>query len=311
LKQVPTAEAKGKHEGLESQTRFKRLSCAYLLKHLDIPTRYGNIIMKIREILNEQVAKIMKKTIAIIVIMSFFVSPVLFAADTAKASSTPAPELTPSKMSIIQQKVQAEMDRINKSGKGGQNVDKEIVVDKYKKKTTEKPAEDTSNTPKFDMVTLSELNIFGGMFEGGLIGTTIGLVGYSKSMNTDRRSLVTGALIGTFSGAGIAAGLSLYQSISQRYSSSDDYGYDLIGGTMVGAFLGMGGGFISYGKTRHLENVSEGIGWGVLFGACLGLTLGTIETVIPEEYRGISGKLRAFNIEQQGSATVLSCNFKY
>ncbi len=248
----------------------------------------------------------MRKITAITLVISILISPLAFAADA------PKPSTTPSKMSIIEQKVQEKLDVINRAGTTGQNVEKEITFDKYKKKAVEeKPLADMSNAPKFDMITLAQLNVFAGFFEGGLIGAGIGLIGYSKSMNTDRRPLVAGSIAGLFTGAGLAAGLSLWQSISKRYSSSDDYGYDLIGGTVVGACIGAAGGLISYGKTRDLENVSEGMGWGVLVGATLGLALGTIETFIPEEYRGMSLKLRAFNIEQRNDATVLSCNIKY
>jgi hypothetical protein len=203
------------------------------------------------------------------------------------------------------------MDRINKSGTSGKNMEKEIIINKNKKKTVEKPLANTTNARTFDMVSLAELNIFGGIFEGGVIGAGIGLNSYSKSMNTDKKPLVTGALIGTFTGAGLAAGLSLWQSVSKRYSSSDDFGYDLIGGSVIGACLGAAGGSISYGKTGHLENVSEGAGLGIAIGAGLGLVLGAVEAVIPEEYRGVSGKLHVFNIQQLDGTTVVSCNIKY
>jgi hypothetical protein len=214
-------------------------------------------------------------------------------------------------MSIIQQKVQQELDQISRNGKSGQNVDKEIVIDKYGKKA--KPEEPVAvATPQgYDMGSLAAMNIIGGLFEGGIIGASCGLIGYSKSMNTDVKPLVIGTVTGAFSGAGLGAVLSLVQTTTKRYSSSDDLGYDIAGGTVLGTVLGTAGGMISYGKTRHLENVSEGIGYGVAFGAGLGLALGVVESLLPEYYRGSTDKLRAFNIYGTQSGTMLSCNLQF
>ncbi len=250
----------------------------------------------------------MKKLLVSAMIFSLLFAPALFSA----VASAPDAAATPDKMTEIQKKIQDKLDAISKNGKSDKTTEKEIVIDRYKKKTPVPEAvTDTVIATGYDMGTLASMNIIGGLFEGGVIGASCGLIGYSKGMNRDTKPLVTGTIIGMFTGMALGAGLSLYQTTSKRYSASDDYGYDLAGGTIIGVLIGTGGGLISYGKTRHLENVSEGMGYGVAFGAGMGLILGTIETFIPEQYRGMTGKLRAMNIQDMDGSTVLSCNLEF
>lgn len=250
----------------------------------------------------------MKKMLISIMIFSLLFAPIIFSA----AASTPQTAATPGKMIEIQQKIQERLDQISKGGKSDKVTEKEIAIDRYKKKTVvPEPVSETAVVTGYDMGTLASMNIIGGLFEGGIIGAGCGLLGYSKNMNRDTKPLVTGTIIGMFTGMALGAGLSLFQTVSKRYSSSDDYGYDLAGGTLLGVLLGAAGGLISYGKTRRLENVSEGMGYGVIFGAGMGLILGSIETFIPEQYRGMTGKLRAMNIQDIDGSTVLSCNMSF
>ena len=250
----------------------------------------------------------MKKMLISIMIFSLLFAPIAFSA----VASAPQKSATPGKMTEIQQKIQERLDQISKGGKSDIATEKEIVIDRYKKKTVvPEPVSDTAVVTGYDMGTLASMNIIGGLFEGGIIGAGCGLLGYSKNMNRDTKPLVTGTIIGMFTGMALGAGLSLFQTTSKRYSASDDYGYDLAGGTLLGVLLGSAGGLISYSKTRRLENVSEGMGYGVIFGASMGLILGTIETFIPEQYRGMTGKLRAMNIQDIDGSTVLSCNMSF
>jgi hypothetical protein len=254
-----------------------------------------------------------KKTAVLLMIFFLLISPVAYCATSAKIDPTPTVQVSSDKMGTIQKKIQERLDQISRGGKPDQAGEKEITIDRYKKKTTATPAvEPESAAPAgYDMGTLASMNIIGGLFEGGIIGASCGLIGYSKSMNRDVKPLVSGTVAGMFTGMGLGAVLSLYQTTSKRYSASDDYGYDLAGGTVLGAMVGIAGGFISYGKTRHLENVSEGIGYGVAFGAGLGLILGTLESFLPEQYRGMTGKLRAMNLQEIDGSTVVSCNLNF
>ena len=256
----------------------------------------------------------MKKLLISAMIFSLLFAPAVFSASAGVPTTTPAPAhaKTADKMTEIQKKIQDKLDAITKGGKSDQTTEKEIIIDRYKKKTTVPGSvTDTVIATGYDMGTLASMNIIGGLFEGGIIGAGCGLIGYSKNMNRDTKPLVTGTIIGMFTGMALGAGLSLYQTTSSRYSASDDYGYDLAGGTIIGILLGTAGGLISYGKTRRLENVSEGIGYGVALGAGIGLLLGSIETFIPEQYRGMTGKLRAMNIQYMDGGTVLSCNLGF
>ncbi|MEI7542517.1 MAG: hypothetical protein WCJ94_04625 [bacterium] len=249
----------------------------------------------------------MKKTLVSIMIVSLFFASGAFSAVITTATET----VVPSKMTEIQQKIQDKMDKINKDDKTVAPVAKEIIVEKNIVKPVLEVAP-VAVTPKvFDMGTLAAMNIIGGLFEGGLIGAGCGLIGYSKNMNLNTQPLVTGTLAGMFTGMTLGAALSIYQANSKRYSASDDFGYDIVGGTILGILLGSAGGFISYGKTHDLENVSEVIGYGVAIGAGLGLVLGVVETFIPEQYRGTTEKLKAMNIQNLNGSTVLSCNIKF
>lgn len=255
----------------------------------------------------------MKKTPVLALILALTAANFSFSAVSTAVSATPvaSPTIETSKMSIIQQKVQQELDQISRDGKAGQNVDKEIIVDKYGKKPKPEEPAAVATPAGYDMGTLAAMNVIGGLFEGGIVGASCGLIGYSKSMNSDVKPLVVGTVTGAFTGAGLGAVLSLVQTTTKRYSSSDDLGYDIAGGTVLGTVLGAAGGVISYGKTRHLENVSEGMGYGVAFGAGLGLTLGIIESLLPEYYRGSTDKLRAINIYGTQGGTMLSCNLQF
>ena len=249
----------------------------------------------------------MRKILVYTVVFSLLLSPVAFSA-SATAAATP----TANKMNEIERKIQEKLDAIQKGGKSDKTTETEITIDRYKKKTpTPVPTPELAAPGGYDMGTLASMNVIGGLFEGGIIGAGSGLLWYSKGKNRDTKPLVTGTVIGMFSGMALGAVLSLYQTTSKRYSASDDYGYDLGGGTLVGILMGAAGGFISYGKTGDLENVSEGIGYGVIVGATMGLILGTIETFIPEQYRGMTGKLRALNIQDMDGSTVVSCNMSF
>lgn len=244
----------------------------------------------------------MKKTLVSMMILSLF-----FASGAVSAVINATPEtVVPSKMTEIQQKIQEKMDKINKDEKVVAPVEKEIIV-----KPVIEVVPVTVTPQVVDMGTLAAMNIIGGLFEGGIIGAGCGLIGYSKNMNLDTRPLVTGTLAGMFTGATFGAVLSIYQASSKRYSASDDLGYDIAGGTILGILLGTAGGFISYGKTHDLENVSEVIGYGVAIGAGLGLVLGAVKTLIPEQYRGTTEKSKVMNIQNLNGSTVISCNIKF
>jgi ABC-type Fe3+-siderophore transport system permease subunit len=212
-------------------------------------------------------------------------------------------------MGSINDAVDKKMKDINSSGKTGPFVN-EIKINKNAKTETA-PAEES---PKSGYIaTLSALNIVGGIFEGGVVGTGCGLIGYSQSFNRDTKPLINGAIIGTASGATLAAVLSFVQLGTSRQSSSDDLGFDIIGGTLMGGLLGSAGGVISWGKTTDMENISEGTGYGIAIGSICGLIMGIVESLLPEGLRGgqtIQGGSHAY-IQQLDGTTIVSCNIQY
>jgi hypothetical protein len=209
----------------------------------------------------------------------------------------------------IDAEVQKKMDMIKNSKSTGPFVD-EI---KFKKAAPqESPVAEA--TPTGYMGSLSALNIMGGIFEGGIVGAGCGLIGYSQTKNRDNHPLINGAVAGTISGASLAVILSLVELSSKRLSSSDDFGFDIIGGTFAGAALGAAGGTISYGKTTHTENISEGIGYGIAAGSAAGLIIGFIEFLLPESVRGgptVTGGTHAYIRQLDANTTVISCNINY
>ncbi|HDQ26241.1 MAG TPA: hypothetical protein ENN43_05780 [bacterium] len=201
----------------------------------------------------------------------------------------------------IDDEVRRKMDEIEKSGKKGTPVEKEITIKRGAKK--EEPV--TSGVRESAYIqTLAALNITGGIIEGGMIGAACGLIGYSQSMNRDVNSLTTGAIIGSSVGAGLGAILSIIQANTQRYSASNDFGYNLLGGLFIGSVFGAAGGAISYGRTKDLENVSEGIGYGAAIGSSLGFILAFVEMMLPEELRSRASG-HAFNIRGTADRAVL------
>jgi hypothetical protein len=215
-------------------------------------------------------------------------------------------------MGTINDDVEKMMRQINSSGKTGQNV-QEI---KFKRKTNEPAAAATETPVKIGFIgTLSALNITAGIFEGGILGMTVGLVGYSQSLNRNINPVIYGSVIGTITGAVAAAGLSVAETITGRYSMSDDYGLDIFGGMLVGVAIGSAAGVLNWQRTGHMENVSEGAGYGVTVGALGGLAVAIAETFMPESLRGGGGTYdtgsHASLIAPYCGTTVLCYNFKY
>jgi len=217
----------------------------------------------------------------------------------------------------IQDEVQKKMDAIRNSGKKGPMVE-EIKIDKgyYKRKTPAKEETPASTEiPANYMGTLSAMNVVAGVFEGGLIGTAVGLIGYGQTRNIDRQPLISGAIAGVISGATIAVGLSFLELATGRESASQDFAYDILGGTGVGAFIGLGGGMVAYWNSGISEDMTTGIGMGAAIGATAGLIVAVIEFLLPEKYRGgglsPDGKSHALNINVRDINTYLTYNFEY
>ncbi len=165
---------------------------------------------------------------------------------------------------------------------------------------------------KDDPGTLIALNVAGGVFEGAIIGTGCGLLGYADFRNRDIAPLLNGAFIGLGAGVIGSTVLSLVELNVDKYYFSSDYGIDILGGCVIGSMLGTCGGVISYIKTKAGENILEGVGYGASIGTALGFVAAIVEMVIPSQYRGAEiRENHALHLEFTPDATLLTYSIKY
>jgi hypothetical protein len=243
----------------------------------------------------------MKKVFIFAIIFNFLLATFVFSEEKTKQRT----------IEKIDLEVEKKMEQIRNSGKTGPFVE-EIKIKKGVKKEevkTEIIAEKSGY-----IGVLSTLNIVAGIFEGAIIGAGCGLIGYAQLDNRNSTPLVNGAIIGAGTGAALASALSLVQLNNRRYIASDDFGLDLIGGAVLGGLLGAAGGAISFGHTNRMEDVTLGVGYGVVFGSVSGLILGIVEFFLPEDLRGgagYGGSERAMNIILDKEYTYLGYNLKY
>jgi hypothetical protein len=243
----------------------------------------------------------MKKVIVLIILINFSFVLTIFSQEN-KSQKT---------IERIDSEVEKKMEQIRNSGKTGPFVE-EIKIKKGVKKEEVK-AEIVQDKSRYIGV-LSTLNIVGGIFEGSIIGAGCSLIGYAQLNNRDATPLVNGAIIGAGTGAALASVLSLVQLNNRRYSASDDFGLNLIGGAILGGMLGAAGGAISFGHTNRMEDVTQGIGYGVVFGTISGLILAVVELILPEDLRGgagYGGSERAINIYFDNNYAMMNYYFKY
>jgi hypothetical protein len=216
-----------------------------------------------------------------------------------------------SDLEIINKKVQERMDQIKKAGKPSAYVT-EIKIDKTKVGVQENKGPAIPAASEGSQAgNLAALNIVGGLFEGSIIGAGCGLIGYSQTKNRDINPLINGSIAGAIAGSSLAAVLSMAEAGTKKYYASDDFGYNIIAWTLLGAAAGSGGGAISYSRTKNLENISEGAGYGCAAGALAGLTFGLIEFFVPESQRGASNKGHAFNLNINADGFTLACKRAY
>ncbi|MCX7698418.1 MAG: hypothetical protein N2114_03005, partial [Candidatus Goldbacteria bacterium] len=89
----------------------------------------------------------------------------------------------------------------------------------------------------------------------------------------------------------------------------DVYKRQTLGGAILGGLIGAAGGAISFGHTNRMEDVTQGIGYGVMFGSVSGLILAIVEFILPEDLRGGSG--RAMNIMLYNNYAYSGYNFEF
>jgi len=197
----------------------------------------------------------------------------------------------------IDEKIKEKLQKIEKADIKNKVFEKEVKKEDIKRTEV---IEEKKLPEENQMLNLSILNITAGIFEGAIIGSGYGLIGYSQLKNKNTVPLINGAIIGTVTGVVLASSLSLFENFSKKYTASEDFGLNLIYYSFIGGLLGCAGGVISYGKTSDTENISEGIGYGIAIGSFCGLIMSFVEVFGPEQLRQrkfeSQSQNRAFNI---------------
>lgn len=185
-------------------------------------------------------------------------------------------------VNLIDEKIKEKLQKIEKTDIKNKVFEKEIKKEDIKKTEVIK---EKNISKENQMLNLAILNITGGIFEGAIIGSGCGLIGYSQLKNKNATPLINGAIVGSVTGAVLASSLSLFENFSKKYTASEDFGLNLIYYSFIGSLLGCAGGVISYGKTGDTENISEGIGYGIAIGSFCGLIMSFVEVFGPEQLR--------------------------
>lgn len=185
-------------------------------------------------------------------------------------------------VNLIDEKIKEKLQKIEKTDIKNKVFEKEIKKEDIKKTEV---IEEKNISKENQMLNLAILNITGGIFEGAIIGSGCGLIGYAQLKNKSATPLINGAIVGVVTGAFLASSLSIFENFSKKYTASEDFGLNLIYYSFIGSLLGCAGGVISYGKTGDAENISEGIGYGIAIGSFCGLIMSFAEVFGPEQLR--------------------------
>lgn len=114
-------------------------------------------------------------------------------------------------------------------------------------------------------------NILGGAGAGLMVGLSAGTLAYGMGDNYNPDYLLSGAVYGFLTGAVVGTGLGIYEISTGR----DDTGYTFseytIGGTGIGALLGVVIATLPYMRDKDPEDFTIGLGLGGLIGAAFGV----------------------------------------
>ena len=120
-------------------------------------------------------------------------------------------------------------------------------------------------------------NIFLGSASGGAIGLSAGFLAYAESNNTDEDVLWIGTVYGLLTGALFGTGVSIYEISSNHTTVGSTLSGYMLGGTGLGAFLGLIVARVPYQDNPDNSYFSRGLGWGGIIGACLGLGIALLD----------------------------------
>jgi hypothetical protein len=120
-------------------------------------------------------------------------------------------------------------------------------------------------------------NILWGSASGGAIGLSAGFLAYADTNNTKEDLLWMGAVYGIISGALFGTGASIYEISANQTNLGSTVSMYMLGGTGMGAVLGLLVARIPYQDNPDNRYFSRGLGWGGILGASLGLGIAFLD----------------------------------
>ncbi|MEW6516501.1 MAG: hypothetical protein AB1439_06335 [candidate division FCPU426 bacterium] len=114
-------------------------------------------------------------------------------------------------------------------------------------------------------------NILGGAGAGLMVGLSAGTLAYGLDNNYNPDYLLTGAVYGFLTGAVLGTGIGIYEISTDRQDTGFTFSEYTVGGTGIGAMLGLVIATLPYMRDKDPEDFTIGIGLGGLVGATFGI----------------------------------------
>lgn len=114
-------------------------------------------------------------------------------------------------------------------------------------------------------------NILGGAGSGLLVGLSAGTLAYGLGNNTEPEYLLSGAVYGFLTGALAGTGVGIYEISTDRQDTGFTLAEYTVGGTGIGALLGVVIATLPYMRDKDPEDFTIGLGLGGVIGAAFGV----------------------------------------
>lgn len=120
-------------------------------------------------------------------------------------------------------------------------------------------------------------NILGGAGAGVAVGLAAGTLAYGLDNNRNPELLLSGAVYGFLGGAILGTGVGIYEISTGTNDTGFTVSEYVVGGTGIGALLGLVVATIPYMKDGDPEDFTIGLGLGGVIGAAFGLGFAIID----------------------------------
>jgi len=120
-------------------------------------------------------------------------------------------------------------------------------------------------------------NIMGGAGAGTLVGLSAGIMSYGFENHRDPKILLTSSVYGFLIGAVTGTGIGFYEISNNSQGTGFTLSEYVIGGTGIGALLGIVVAIIPFTDNGQLENFTIGAGIGGLIGSAAGLSFAILD----------------------------------